>query len=47
MLAIAKTANSAQMTDVHLSQALEMLMEEETGGVPVGIYYYTEQGGFQ
>ena len=47
MLAIAKTANPAQMADVHLSQALEMLMEEETGGVPVGIYYYTGQGGFQ
>ena len=47
MLAIAKTANPAQMADVSLSQALEMLMEEETGSVPVGIYYYTGQGGFQ
>ena len=47
MLAIAKTANPAQMADVSLSQTLEMLMEEETGSVPVGIYYYTGQGGFQ
>lgn len=41
MLAIAKTANPELMKDVDLTKALEMLSEEATGSIPVGIYFYS------
>ena len=40
MLALAKTSNPDLMRDVDLTVALEMLMEEETGLLPGGIYFY-------
>lgn len=45
MLIIAKTANSEVLPDVDLDEALQMLMEEASGTLPVGVYYY--HGGAQ
>ena len=40
MVMIAKTANPALFADVDLDQMLQMLVEEATGTLPVGISYY-------
>ena len=42
MVMIAKTANPALFTDVDLDHMLQMLMEEATGTLPTGIFYYKE-----
>ncbi len=42
MVILAKTANPDLFTDVDLDQALSMLMEEATGTLPTGTYYYKE-----
>ena len=42
MVMIAKTANPDLFTDVDLNRALSMLMEEATGTLPTGTYYYKE-----
>lgn len=44
-LIVARTAYPALFGDVDLEKALEMLVEEATGSLPVGIYYYSEQEG--
>ena len=44
LVMIAKTANPDLFTDVDLDQMLEMLMEEATGTLPTGTYYYKEDG---
>jgi len=38
---LAKTANPDLFTDVDLDQMLQMLMEEATGTLPAGSYYYS------
>ena len=43
MLILAKTSAPELLADVDLDEALQMLMEEATGVLPAGIYYY--QGG--
>ena len=40
---IAKTANPDLFADVDLDQMLRMLMEEATGTLPTGVYYYKEE----
>ena len=40
MVMLAKTANPDLFTDVDLDQMLQMLMEEATGTLPAGSYYY-------
>jgi len=45
MLIIAKAANPELLADVNPEEAIQMLMEEATGALPTGIYYY--QGGTQ
>ena len=45
MLIIAKTAYPASFEDVEIDTALQMLVEEATGSLPTGIYYYDGQGG--
>ena len=44
-LIIAKTAMPALFGDVDPDAALSMLVEEATGALPGGIYYYNGQGG--
>jgi len=44
LVMIAKTANPDLFADVDLNQMLEMLMEEATGTLPTGTYYYKEDG---
>ncbi len=44
MLLIAKTANEDAMSDVDFDEALNMLMEEATGMLPSGTYYYSGKG---
>ena len=43
MLMIAKTANPELYEDVDVDQALQGLIEEATGSIPDGIYYYNGQ----
>ena len=43
MVMIAKTANPDLFADVDLDQMLRMLMEEATGTLPTGVYYYKEE----
>ena len=43
MVIIAKTANPDLFADVDLDQMLRMLMEEATGTLPTGVYYYKEE----
>ena len=45
MLTIAKTANPELLAEVDLDKAIEMLSEEATGSMPIGIYYFNGQGG--
>ena len=44
LVMIAKTANPDLFADVDLDHMLEMLMEEATGTLPTGTYYYKEDG---
>lgn len=43
LVMIAKTANPDLFTDVNLDDMLQMLMEEATGTLPTGVYYYKEE----
>ena len=43
MVMIAKTANPALLADVDLDDALRMLMEEATGTLPTGVYFYCSE----
>ena len=42
MLMIAKTSKPDLFADLDLQQALEMLTEEATGGLPSGVLYYSD-----
>ena len=44
-LMIAKTAMPALFGDVDLNEALSMLIEEATGALPTGVYFYDGLGG--
>ena len=46
MLIVAKTSDPVLFKDVDIDKMLEMLIEEATGTLTTGIYYYCEQGGF-
>ena len=46
MVMIAKTSDPELFADVDIDQMLEMLVEEATGTLPAGTYYYSELGGF-
>ena len=45
MLMIAKTANPVLFSDFEGEKALEILAQETTGSIPLGIYWYNEQDG--
>ena len=46
MLLIARTANPELFEDTDPDQTIEILVEEATGSLSIGQYYYNGQGGY-